>query len=184
MHNSSSNFVLKGFTSILIGIYIVIGAYLLNQILIAFLIDENPMGFMSPQIIEILFFTVGSFVWLFSSLTFYFAGKRNTKKNHTVLWNPKTKKNTWKYIISAFLMFIILGFLTNVGLIDFITPTFLIVYSFLIFLLKDSKHKSSLALIVIALFLSLICFFIPSYWYSALTILGITHMAYGIVVKV
>ena len=131
MSNSSTNFVLKGFTSMLIGAYIVIGAYLLNQILIAFLVDENPMGFMSPQIIEILFFTVSSLVWIFSSLAFYWAGRKNAKKNGAKLWNLSTKKNFWKYITSVLFIFIFLGFLTNAGLIDFLTPIFFILYGFL-----------------------------------------------------
>lgn len=183
MYNSSTNFVLKGFTSILIGIYIVAGASLLNQLLIAFLVDENPMGFMSPQIIEILFFTVSSFVWFFSSLAFYYAGRRNAKKNRTRLWNSSTKKISQKYILSVLLIFSVLGYLTNAGLIDFLTPIFLLLYSFFIVLLKGAKHRNSIVLIVIPLLLSLICFFIPSYWYNALTVLGITHIAYGIVVK-
>ncbi len=184
LSNISVNFVLKGFTSILIGVYILLGTYLLEEILIGFLTDGNPLNLIaSPQIIEILFFTVSSFVWLFSSLAFYYAGRRNAKKNHTQLWNSSTKKNSQKYIISVLLIFIVLGFFTNAGLIDFLTPIFLILYSFLVLLLRGSKHRNNLILIVIPLFLSLICFFIPSYWYNALTILGITHIAYGIVVK-
>ena len=47
------NFSLKGITSILIGIYIVIGAYALQFILDGFLTDGNPLGMMSTEIIEI-----------------------------------------------------------------------------------------------------------------------------------
>ena len=67
MHDTfESNFSLKGFTSILIGLYFFIAGSLINSIVEGFLIDDNPMGMLSPQIVEIailalLFFCVSIF---------------------------------------------------------------------------------------------------------------------------
>lgn len=182
-NNSSINFILKGLTSILIGVYLMIGAYLGNEILTGFLIDNHPMGFMSPQIIEILIFLIIFFVFLFSSLAFLFAGRRKAKKNNYKLWNSETKKTFWKYIIAITFIFLTLYFLTEFGFIAIITPIFLVLYSLLILFFTDSKNKNSLYLALIAMLLGVICFLISTYWYAALTILGIGHITYGIVVK-
>jgi hypothetical protein len=182
-HNSSRNFVLKGFTSILIGIYLMIGAYLGNEILTGFLIDNHPMAFMSPQIIEILIFLITFFVFLFSSLAFLFAGRRKAKKNKYKLWNSETKKLFWKYIFALTFTLLTLYFLTKLGFIETITPVFLVLYSLFILFFRDSKNKNSLLLVLIAMLLGVICFLIPMYWHASLTILGISHITYGVVVK-
>ena len=58
MHDTlESNFTLKGLTSILIGLYFFIAGSIINSIIEGFLIDDNPMGMLSPQIIEIVIFT-------------------------------------------------------------------------------------------------------------------------------
>ena len=48
------------------------------------------------------------------------------------------------------------------------------------------KHKSRKNILIISLvnvLLAALCIVIPSYWYSSLFILGITHITYGVVVK-
>ena len=54
--NFSLNFVLRSFNSVQIGLYLLLGAYLLKSSLQNFIADENPMGMLSIEIIEI--FTV------------------------------------------------------------------------------------------------------------------------------
>ena len=94
--NLSINFILKGFTSILIGVYFLVAAYLIKFILDGFLIDGNPMGMMSAEIIEILIIVITFFLFLFSSLALFFKGRRTAKKNHYKLWSEKTKAAFWK----------------------------------------------------------------------------------------
>ena len=78
--NFQNNFSLKGFTSILIGAYFFIAGYLIKTILDGFLIDDNPFGMLSIEIIEVFIIVIAFFVFLFSSLALFFSGKRNAKK--------------------------------------------------------------------------------------------------------
>jgi membrane protein CcdC involved in cytochrome C biogenesis len=71
-------------------------------------------------------------------------------------------------------------FLMNAGLIDLITPAFLVAYGLLLYLLRDHYRKKRFILSGLAIALGGLCYFIPAYWSSAFSILGIAHMAYGI----
>ena len=182
-NNNLVNFSLKGFTSILIGAYIFIAGYAINTILNGFLIDDNPMGMLSVEIIEILIISIILFVFIFSSLALFFKGKRLAKKNNYKLWNTETKNSFRTYIIGIVIIIISLFVLNNLGLIDYLTPISLILYGILLFILKNKERKNILILSCLTIFLAIICILIPSYWYSSLSILGIAHIAYGVAVK-
>ena len=184
MHNTFQiNFCLKGFTSILIGAYFFIVGYLIKTILDGFLIDDNPMGTLSPEIIEALIIALVLLVFLFSSLALFFGGKRSAKKFQHKLWNRETKVASRKYILYIIVIFTLLMLVLSAGLIDYLTPIFLFLYAVLLFLFKDKERKNLLILSGLSLLLAVICMLIPAYWYSSLSILGIAHISYGVVVK-
>lgn len=176
---SSVSFSLKGFTSIQIGVYFLFGSYLLDLILSEFLIDDSPMMLMSPQIIEILIFSILFLLFLFSSFALFFAGKRNAKKNNYKLWNVETKKSVRKYFGITFSFFGVLYFLSTAFLIDYLAPTFLFFYGVLLLFLLNLKQKNGYILIGISFFLGLLTLIIPSYWSTSFTILGVAHIIYG-----
>ena len=185
LHNNHEvNFILKGFTSILIGFYLFCGAYLIKSILNGFLIDDHLAGMFSAEIIELVALGILFLVFLFASLAVFFAGKRMAKRHQFKLWNGKTKKMAFRYLFLIAFFSSLLVVLMNVGLIDFIAPAFLVSYGLILFVLKgDSSRKKILALSGLAFALGCLCFFIPDYWSSAVSILGIAHVAYGIVVN-
>ncbi|QTE22241.1 hypothetical protein [Polaribacter cellanae] len=184
MHdNFSVNFSLKGITSILIGFYFLGAAYAIEYILEGFLVENNVLGMLSPQLVEFLIIGIAFFVFLFSSLAFFFKGRRLAKRFQYILWNRKTKTVFWKYFTSICIIFLVLFLLKEKGYIDFITPVFLIMYGVLLFLFRNKKNKNYLILPVLCLVLGALCFLIPSYWYSSLSILGIAHITYGVVVR-
>ena len=184
MHNNFTvNFSLKGFTSILIGAYIFIAGYLINTILNGFLIDDNPLGMLSPEILEILIIGIAFLVFLFSSIALLFSGKRAAKKNQYNLWNRETKIALRKYIIGVLIIFTSLIILKNQGYIDYITPTFLILYGVLLLFFKNKERKNLIIISALCILLAVMCFLIPTYWYSSLTILGISHVTYGVAVR-
>jgi len=76
----SENFALKGFTSIQIGFYFLLASYSIKIILEGFLIDDNPMGMMSAEIIEYLIGGIGVFLFLFSSFALFLVQK-DAQKN-------------------------------------------------------------------------------------------------------
>jgi hypothetical protein len=179
--NFEVNFTLKGFTSILIGIYFFLLGYTYKYILDSYLIDDHALGLLSPQIIEIIFISLASIFVLFSSFALFFGGKRTSKRFQLQLWNGKTKAVFGKYLLGIGLVFSILIILMNQSYIDFITPVFLIIYALFLFLFKNKDRKNLLVLVILSLLLGILCFIIPGYWYSAFTILGIAHITYGIV---
>mgnify|MGYP000280084344 CR=1 FL=1 len=181
--NFEVNFSLKGNASIQIGIYFLITAFLIKSILNGFLIDDNPLGMLSTEIVEILIIGITFLTFLLSGLALYFKGKRNAKKFQYTLWNPKTKKNFWLLVLSFVGIYLFLILLMNLGHINLIIPTFLLLYGLLVFLNKNKKRKGLLVLTGICILLGVLCMLIPNYWYSSIFILGITHITYGFVVR-
>jgi hypothetical protein len=182
-NNFQLNFSLQGYASIQIGLYFLITAFAIKNILAGFLVDDHLLGMMSAEIIEVLISIITFLMFLFSSFALFFKGKRKAKKLQYNLWNTKTKINFWKYLVSFFLMFLLLIFLKNQGLIDYLTPTFLILYGLLLLLLKTENSKNLFILTGICALLAILCFIIPTYWYSSIYILGVAHITYGVVLK-
>ena len=172
--NLQNNFTLKSLTSILIGGFILILSYSLKTILNKYLFTDND----SLIIFGFIFTLI-----LLSTLILFFDGKRTTKKNHTTLWNTETKLATKKYLISFTVIISVLTALLNLEFLEYLTPTFLILYGGLLFLFKKNERKNLLVLSGLCLLLAVMCFLIPSYWYSSLSIIGIAHIAYGVVTK-
>ena len=50
--NTAQNFILKGFNSIQIGLYMLLGVYVINAAILGFIADSNPLGMLSIEIIE------------------------------------------------------------------------------------------------------------------------------------
>ncbi len=138
---------------------------------------------MSIENIELLSIGIAFLVVLFSLITHYISGKNSAKKTQQELWNTATKKNAKTLVIGMLLIFSILIVLKSFGFINYITPTLLILYGILLFLLKNKARKDLLVLIALCILLGTLCFLIPSYWYSALIIISIVHVTYGVMVK-
>lgn len=181
--NFQVNFSLKGFTNIQIGIYILIAAYFIKSILDGFLIDDNPLGMLSAELIEVFIIAIVFLTFLFSSLALFFSGRRKSKKFQFKLWNKVTKTAFYKYLTGFVFLIVVLIYLMKQGFIDYITPTFLILYGCILFMFKNKERKNLLVVSGICLLLAIYCILIPSYWYSSLFILGIAHVTYGIVVR-
>ena len=184
MHDTfESNFSLKGLTSILIGLYFFIAGSLINFILEGVLVDNNPMGVLSPQIIEIIILTLIIIVFLCASLALFFGAKRTAKKFEYRLWNRETKIAFGKYIFEIIAIFSVLMILKNLGFISYLTPVFLLLYGVVLAVSMNKQRKNLLVLSGISVLLAVICLFIPSYWHASLSILGIAHIAYGVAVR-
>ena len=181
--NFQFNFSLKGYSSIQIGIYFLIAAFFIKSILNGFLIDDDPLAMMSAEIVEILIFVIIFFTLLLSTLALFYKGRRKARKLEYKLWNKKTKTNSWKYIASFSIIFLIILFLNYQGYVNYVTPVFLISYGVSLLLLKIKKSKNLFVLSGLCLFLAIICFLIPNYWYSSVNILGLAHITYGVVIR-
>jgi hypothetical protein len=181
--NFELNFSLKGNASIQIGIYFFVAAFVIKSIINGYLIENPFFGTLSIETVEIITIVITFFTFLLSGLALYFKGKRKAKKAAYELWNAKTKKVFWLMILSFTGIFLLLLLFLNLGFVDIITPSFLLLYGLLIFLNKNKKRKDLLILTSVCLLLGTITILIPSYWYSSLFILGIAHITYGITVR-
>ena len=181
--NFQVNFSLNGIASIQVGVYIMIAAYLIKNILDGFLVDDSSMGMLSPEIIEVLLIAITIFTFIFSSFALYFKARRASKIFQNQLWNAKTKTAFLIFVLSFSVMFSGSILLMRQGFIDYITPVFLILYAVLLLIFKNKERKNLLIISGICLLLAIVCFLIPTYWHSSLFILGVAHIAYGVVIK-
>ena len=181
--NSSVNFSLKSNASIQIGIYFFILAYAIKNILNGFLVDDNPIGMMSAEIIEILCFSLIFITILLSIIALFFKSRRASRKNKVPFWNAKTKNISFKVFILISLSLLSIATFTKIGKINFIAPISFIFYAIILFFVKRPERKNIIVLSLLCLLLAITCFFIPSYWYSSIAILAISHIAYGVVVR-
>jgi len=182
-HNSSQNFILKGLNSVQVGLYILLGSYLLKSSLQNFLSDDNPMMMMSIEIIEIICLIIGVFVLLFSSLAIFFSSRRNTRKFGFKVWNEKSKRHFWVFFLMMLPSLFFLIIIKSQGYIAYITPFFLIYLGGAMALFNQKKKKEYYLIAIISVLLGTLVFLIPTYWYSALLILGASFLVYGIMVR-
>lgn len=181
--NNSQNFILKGLNSVQIGLYFLLGAYILKSSLQGFISDGSLMGMMSIQIIEVLGLSVLLLVFLFSTLAVFYSSRRNSRRSGFKVWNANSKKHFWFYLILIILGIILLSILNGLGYTVFLAPAFLLYLGLILAFLNKKKQQPYYLLASISAFLSLLVFMIPSYWYSALLIVGVGFLAYGIVVR-
>jgi hypothetical protein len=181
--NFEVNFILRGFTSILIGVYFFLLGYSYKYILNSFLIDDHPIGFLSPEILEIIFISLAITFILLSSFSLFFSGVRTAKSFQQRFWNGKTTWFFFKYVVAIVLLFLILAGLVNYGFIALLMPTFLISYAIFLFFVKNKARKNLYILSLLSLLLGILCIAIPSYWNTTFTILAIAHATYGIAVR-
>jgi len=181
--NSDQNFILKGFNSIQIGLYILLGAYLIKSLLQNFIADENPIGMMSIEIIEVLSLSIVILVILFSTLAIFFSSRRQSRRSHHKVWNKKSKTHFWKFITLTIIGLLVLNYMHNSGYIKYLSPGFLLYFGLMLILLNSKKKKPYYLLAVISMILSVLVFLIPTYWYSSLLIVGVGFLVYGIMKK-
>lgn len=177
---NSPNFILKGFTSVQVGLYFLASAYLIKKTIANFLVDDTFMMFMSVQLIE--FFIVGILflLSLFSALAIFYANRRTARKLNQKIWNPISKKRFWIFLTHVIISVSILILLYSNGLYNYVGPIGLILYAFLLTALS-SFNKTYLLFAFVALLLAVMCFIIPTYWYSAMLLIGVVHFTYGVV---
>ncbi|ARV07647.1 hypothetical protein BTO04_13520 [Polaribacter sp. SA4-10] len=175
----SINFILKGITSILIG-----GSFLAGTYAIKYLLDTNTtLEKLSPKSIQFLIILVLLAILVSATLTIYFKVKKTAEKLNYNLWNEDTKLASKKYVTGISIISIVLLTLFILDLFNYITPIFLVLYGVFLFIFKNNERKNLLIISGICILLACYCFIIPSYWYSSLSILGIAHITYGVVLR-
>jgi hypothetical protein len=178
---NSNHFVLKGLPSILIGAYILVGAYIIKAILDKLVVTDESLETISLNGIQLLILAVIFHVLVASTLTIYLIEKNKTKKLKKELWNLETKLILKKFVLGIVIITLTLLTLLEFDFYTYLTPIFLLFYGILLYILKNSNRKDFLILAALSALLGVLSFMIPTYWYSSLVILGVAHITYGVV---
>ena len=181
--NNSRNFTLFGHNSILIGTYLLLFVYALRSMLDGFLLETSMLGMMSIEIIEL---TGLSFTILFAILSgtaVFFSCRRNCRKNHIKVLNTPTKRQALLYLTCTMIFIVAMLLSSSLGLSHFLSPIFLSAIGIILLVLNKKRTQAPWLMTVLALALAMLTIFIPMYWYSALLILGIAFVVYGMTVK-
>jgi hypothetical protein len=181
--NSSQNFILTGFNSIQVGIYFLISAFVLKSLLDGFLSDTSMLGMMSIEIIEGVGLGLVVFIFVFSGLAVFFSNRRRLKKSGVRVWNKKTSVHLITYIVWCVAAVLLMIYQKADGYSMYLAISFLFFVGGILITLNTQKKKPLYLLAAISLALAVLSYFIPSYWYSALLIMGIAFVVYGIMIR-
>ncbi|MFY0629977.1 MAG: hypothetical protein JXR05_06315 [Flavobacteriaceae bacterium] len=135
---------------------------------------------LSIEIIEILQIGIVVLVAIFSAFALFFSAKRQARKFQYKLWNVKTKRYFWIFLIAIIAGLFVLNLVANSGNIILLAPTFLIYYGVFLVLLNSKKKRNLYLISGISFLLAPLVYVIPTYWYSAILIIGASHIVYGL----
>jgi threonine/homoserine efflux transporter RhtA len=181
--NTAQNFILRGFNSIQVGIYLLISAFLLKSLLDGFLSDVSMLGMMSIEIIETVGFALVLFVFVFSGIAVFFSSRRRLKKSGFKLWNKKTWTHLAIYVLWCVTGIALLFYQKADGYSMYLAISFLFMLGLTLALLNSQRKKPLYLLAVMSIGLAVISYLIPSYWYSSLLIMGGAFIVYGIMIR-
>ena len=116
--SNRSNFVIKGFSSIQIGLYILLSSYLIKSSLDGYVLDGYVDNELSDSQIELFIQILVILTVLFSGITMYFFGFRQAKTSNQELWNTKSKQIALKFIVLFSVLLTLLFFLKSEVKID------------------------------------------------------------------
>ncbi len=182
-NNDTQNFILKGSNSIQIGIYLLLFVFILKSLLDGFLSDVSMLGMMSIEIIESVGFSLIVLLILLSATALFFSSRRTMRKAGFKLWNKISRKQFIIYFVASFALLFGLSFLKSLGFSNFLGPLFLLSFGIILLISNAKRKKTHLLLSGISAILAVLVFLIPSYWYSAILILGAALIVYGIMIR-
>lgn len=181
--NNSRNFTLFGHNSILIGTYLLLFVYALRSMLDGFLLETSMLGMMSIEIIELTGLSLTILFAILSGTAVFFSCRRNCRKNHIKVWNTPSKRQALLYLTCTMIFIVAMLLSSSLGLSHFLSPIFLSAIGIILLVLNKNRTQAPWLMTVLALALAMLTIFIPMYWYSALLILGIAFVVYGMTVK-
>jgi hypothetical protein len=181
--NSSYNFRLLKRPNIFIGIYILIGTFLIQTTIKGFSTDSSPFGFLTVNFLEGFIFIITLFVVLFSLLTLFFGNRRYQRKIGKKGWNKNSRKSIYLLFLCIIILYLFLFYLLRIGEEQFIIPTFLIGYGFILVLLNFSKRKELYYFSLISLLFGVLSLYIPISSFIFLFALGVFHVFFGVILK-
>ncbi len=173
------NFGVSGFTSIQIGIYFLLAAYLIKSSLDGYLLESYSANPLSQEQIVLYIQVLIASTFVFSALTLYVKGVSSARKNRTKLWNERNRKSALLFCLFFIGLLSVLYVLHTNDLTTYIAPTFLIGFA-IHSILQRRVPKEVLLIPGLCILLAFVCILIPNYWYASLLILGVAYVTKGI----
>ncbi len=173
------HFGVSGFTSIQIGIYLLLAAYLIKSSLDGYLIDSYTANQLSQDQIELFVQILIAATFIFSVLTLYVKGLSNARKIGSPLWNERNKKSALLFVLFFIGLLSVLYVLQAQGLTIYVAPTFLIGFA-IHSILQRHTPKEVLLIPGLCILLAFVCILIPGYWYASTLLLGVAYITKGI----
>ena len=180
---ASHNLILKGFNSIQTGLYLILFAYILKNMIDGFLSDTSMLGMMSIEIIEGAGLTFLVLFFLLSGFAIFFSSRRSAKKSGVKMWNKSTRMQMINFALLCVAAVAFLFFQKNFGYSSYLGISFLFYLGAILIILNAQKRKPLYLLALISLVLALISYLIPTYWYPSINIMGMGFVVYGIMIK-
>ncbi len=181
--NSNQNFKLFGRPSIFIGIYILMGAFLIQETISGFKSDGSPFGFLTVNFLEGFIFIITLLVFLFSLLALFFGNRKHQRKIGNKIWNRNSKKSMWLFIFLIALFYFVLLYLLRMGEEQLVIPAFLIGYGLVLMALNFSKSESLYYFSALSIFLGILSLYTNGINFYLLMSLGVVHIIFGIFTK-
>ena len=158
-------------------------AFLLKSLLDGFLSDTSMLGMMSIEIIENVGVALAVFTFVFSGVAVFFSNKRRLKKSGYRLWNKKTSRQLLFYLLGSIVAIALMIYLKSIGYSVYLGISFLLFVAGILIVQNTQKKKPLYLLAFVSLGLAALSYFIPSYWYSSLLIMGAAFIVYGIMIR-
>ena len=181
--NTSYNFRLRKRPSIFIGVYFLLGTFLIQTIISGFVTDSSPFGFLTVNFLEGFIFIITLLVVLLSLLALFFGNRKHQRKIGNKIWNKNSRRSMWLLIFLIVLFYFVLFYLLRMGEEHFIISTFLIGYGFILIALNFSKSKSLYYLSMFSIVAGIFSLYTNGISFYLLMSLGVAHIFYSILTK-
>lgn len=174
------NFSFTGLTSIFLGSHLLIAAFIIKSIIDGAKLRGEGLNHNYSSLTETYVTIIIVIAFLLFPSSIVFTENRKAKKLGYQCLNPMTKRILIRYSLTLITLFVILFFVGQQELYNYLVPCFLLIYGVIIFVFERKEYKNVLIISGVCALLSVICLIIPSYWYYSLFILGVAHLTYGI----
>jgi hypothetical protein len=180
MDRSTRFLTLSGLSGILVGIYAIVGALIVHQILFA---DPNsPVQVSSENLKTAPVFVTGILVLILSLFTIFLLTIKKARKEQKAIWGPGSKL----LLVNLAIPLLIGGLFTGIVFIreyfDLIIPTFLIFYGLALVNAAKYTKPEILGLGIIEIILGLIAAALPDFGlYFFAFGFGVIHILYGFI---
>jgi len=181
--NIDQHFILRRLNSIEIGLYIFLTAYLIKFISSKEIINNDFFQNLSITSLDKLSTSLFFITSIVIGFAMFFSSRRNARRHHLEVWTPISKKRALLYGAIVLTGLSINFFLNYNNLEGHSFIVYLLITSLILLANNSSKTKELYIISAVHLLLISIVVLIPSYWYSALLISGVSFFVFGVVTK-